>query len=427
MSEAKGAAVQPGTRIGYLDAGGGMAGDMFLGAAIDAGFPLEQLEEVVRALGLGEVRLRAQRVLRQGVSAVHVAVEAGEEHHARHLPDILRLLEGSGLPEEVVTGAGAAFTRLAEVEARIHGCLPEQVHFHEVGAKDALVDIVGAFLAKRFLGLEALFGSPAPLGSGQVRCAHGLIPVPAPATLALLHGWPVIPGGQPGEMVTPTGALILRQLTGEWRPCPSFQLEKTGYGAGTRDDPGRANVFRLMIGTVTGPAGGSNPGGEALGDVTGRVPLLEGVADEEVVVLEANLDDFSPEWCGHLIERLLVAGALDAFASQIQMKKGRPSLLVSALAAPERAAQVADAFLRESTSLGIRYRRQRRLCLSRDWVQVEVGGAAVRVKAGFRGEERLNLAPEYEDCRKAALATGLPLKEVYALAQAKARQALGEI
>jgi uncharacterized protein (TIGR00299 family) protein len=296
MSDYRTANTPPGTRVGYLDASSGLAGDMFLGAAIDAGCSLSELEEVVRALGLTDVRLRATRVLRQGVSGTHVAVETGHDHHARHLPDILRLLEQSTLPGEVVTAASAAFVRLAEVEARIHGCRPDDVHFHEVGAKDALVDIVGAFAAKRALGLEKIYGSPVPLGSGQVKCAHGLIPIPAPATVALLEGWPVIAGGPEGEMVTPTGALVLRQLAGEWQPCPPFQLEKTGYGAGTRDDPGRANVFRLLVGTVAHQVEAVGAPGDpetTRADEPTPAPLLEGASDEEVVVLEANLDDFS--------------------------------------------------------------------------------------------------------------------------------------
>lgn len=410
-------------RIAYLDAGAGLAGDMFLAAALDAGLDRAGLEEAVTSLELGQVGLRVEEVLRGRIRALHVRVidesagstTTGEHHSARRLPEILSLLDRSGLPAEVVEPAARAFRRLAEVEGRIHGCPPEEVHFHEVGAVDSLVDIVGAFYARWALGLAEVYASPVPLGSGTIRTAHGLLPVPAPATLALLGGWPVIPGGPDGEAITPTGALILRELAGEWRPCPALRLKATGCGAGSRDDPGRANLFRLLIGDV--------PDSEAdSGRTAGAQPLLAGAEDEEIVVLEANLDDMTAEWCGHLMEALFAAGARDAAVSPLQMKKGRPGWLVMAVATPAEAVGVARAFLRESTSLGLRYRRQRRVCLARRFIEVEVAGERVRVKVGELGDERLNLAPEFEDCRRAAAASGLPLKEVYLLAQAEARR-----
>jgi uncharacterized protein (TIGR00299 family) protein len=393
-----------------------MAGDMFLGAAIDAGLDPAVLEEVIGALGLAGVRLRVERVRRQAVSAVRVRVEERRESRgqpARRLPEVLDLLARSHLPAAVAEEAAQAFRRLAEVEGRIHGCAPEEVHFHEVGAVDALVDLTGAFMAVRALGLAEVYASPVPLGSGSVETAHGRLPVPAPATLALLEGWPVTPGGPAGEVITPTGALILRRLAGEWRPCPSMRLAAVGCGAGSRDEPGRANVVRLLIGEEIG----AQP---APAEVA---PLLPGgVREEEVIVLETNLDDMTPEWCGHLIEALLAEGALDAAVTPLQMKKGRPGWMVTAVAAPETAGRVARRFLGESTTLGLRYRRQRRVCLDRRILEVEVAGQRIGVKAGFLGGQRLNLAPEYEDCRRAAAVTGLALKEIYALAQAEARR-----
>ncbi|MDI6871652.1 MAG: nickel pincer cofactor biosynthesis protein LarC [Bacillota bacterium] len=414
------------SRVAYLDAGAGLAGDMFLGAAIDAGLDPAVLEETIAALGLEDVRLRVSRVLRRGVSAVHVQVEqapvrgggtcgAGRQP-ARRLPEVLAALGRSGLPEEVVAAATGAFRRLAEVEGRIHGCRPDEVHFHEVGAVDALVDIAGAFMAARALGLVEIYASPVPLGSGTVETAHGRLPVPAPAALALLEGWPVLPGGPPGEVITPTGALLLRCLAGEWRPCPPLRPVAIGYGAGSRDDPDRANVTRLIIGEAAAAAASGQEGTAA---------LLPGADDEEVVVLEANLDDMSPEWCGHLLESLLLAGARDAAVTPLLMKKGRPGWAVMAVTTPETAGQVARVFLKESTTLGLRYRHQRRVCLARQFREVEVAGQRIRIKEGFLGGRRLNLAPEYEDCRRAAAATGLALKEVYVRAQAEAlRQAL---
>jgi hypothetical protein len=418
-----------GRRIAYLDAQGGLAGDMFLGAALDAGLDVSILEATVAALKLDGVGLKVERVSRQEIGAVHVTVEGAREteeqghHHGqghgqgqgrgqshgptRRLPEVERLLAESRLEPEISGAAAAAFRRLAEVEGHIHGCAPEEVHFHEVGAVDALVDITGAFVAVRALGVAAVYGSPVPLGAGTVPTAHGVLPVPAPATLALLEGWPVIPGGGAGELVTPTGALVLRQLAGEWRPCPPLRPLATGYGAGTRDDPGRANVARLVI-------------GEEL--TTASEGLVAGAGDEEVVVLEANVDDMSPEWGGYLIEALLAAGARDATLTPLIMKKGRPGWAVLAVADPERAASVARVFLKESTTLGLRYRRQRRVCLERRFVEVPVGGESVRVKVGYLGDERMNLAPEYEDCRRVAALTGLALKEVYAVAQAEARR-----
>lgn len=414
---------EPLRRVAYLDAGAGLAGDMFLGAALDAGLNPAVLEEMIASLGLPGVRLRSERVFRQGVAAVHVRVEesperqrAGDHGPLRRLPEVLRLLERARLPEEVAVAAARAFRRLAEVEGRIHGCPAEEVHFHEVGAVDSLVDVTGAFVAVHTLGLTEIYASPVPLGSGMVETAHGRLPVPAPATLALLEGWPVLPGGPAGEVITPTGALILRQLAGEWRPCPPLRLLAVGCGAGSRDEPDRANVTRLLIGESAAAAKGSDEPQPAL------QPLLGGVADEEVVVFEANVDDMTPEWCGHLIEALMLAGALDAAVSPLHMKKGRPGWAVTAVAAPDAAERVARVFLKESTTLGLRYRRQRRVCLGRRFQEVEVAGQRIRIKVGLLGEERLNLSPEYEDCRRAAAATGLPLKEVYALAQAEARR-----
>lgn len=411
-------------RIAYLDAQGGLAGDMLLGAALDAGLDPAVLDGGLAALGLEGIHLRVERVQRQGLSAVQVRVEGAEgsgrspDTPARRLPEVIGLLARSGLPGEVVTAATAAFRRLAQVEGRIHGCAPEEVHFHEVGAVDSLVDIVGAFLAFRALGAMQVYGSEAPLGSGTVRTAHGTLPVPAPATLALLEGWPVLPGGPAGEVITPTGALLLTELCGAWRPCPPLRVGAVGYGAGHRDDPGRANVARLLVGEAV-PAGRGRAAGSRGPDTA--EPLLPGVRDEEVVVLEANVDDMTPEWCSHLMEALLAAGARDAAVTPLQMKKGRPGWLIMAVADPVRAQDVGRVFLKESTTLGLRYRRQRRVCLGRRFEEVEVAGEKVRVKVGLLGEERLNLAPEYEDCRRVAAATGLPLKEVYALAQAAVR------
>lgn len=408
-------------RLAYLEATGGLAGDMFLGAALDAGLDPAVLTEGIAALGLTDIVLKVERVRRAGIGAMHVRVEESGGPSGgqappplRRLPDILELLAGSSLPRAVIEAAGDAFRRLAEVEGRIHGCDPADVHFHEVGAVDSLVDITGAILAANALGLSEIYASPVPLGSGTVATAHGVLPVPAPATLALLEGWPVLPGGAAGEVVTPTGALLLRCLAGEWRPCPPFRPLAVGYGAGSREDPGRANVTRLVIGEAFQE---QEPAGPPANN-----PLLSGVEDEEVVVLEANVDDMSPEWCGYLIETLLAAGAWDATVTPLQMKKGRPGWSVAAVAPPAAASEVARAFLRESTTLGLRYRRQRRVCLKRRLFTVDVAGQSVRVKEGFLGGERVNVAPEYEDCRRAAAATGMALKEVYTLAQAAARR-----
>lgn len=407
-----------GGRIAYLDAQGGLAGDMFLGAAIDAGLDPGVLQETIAALGLSGVRLEVERVFRQGIAAAHVRVVGSHETEeqrgespghgpVRRLPEVERLLADSRLDPEVKMAAAAAFRRMAEVEGRVHGCAPEEVHFHEVGAVDALVDVAGAFAAVQALGLRTVYGSPVPLGEGTVRTAHGILPVPAPAALALLEGWPVLPGGGAGELVTPTGALVLRQLAGDWRSCPPLRPLATGYGAGSRDDHGRANVVRLVIGEELSSA---------------REMLVPGAADEEVVVLEASVDDMNPEWGAYLIETLLAAGARDANLTPVVMKKGRPGLSVQVVVDPERAQAVAGVFLRESTTLGLRYRYQRRLCLDRRFVDVAVAGKTICVKVGYLGGERMNVAPEYEDCRRVASSTGLALKEVYALAQAEVRR-----
>lgn len=390
--------------IGYIDCQAGIAGDMFLAAALDGGLSLEALQTEIDQLGLAEVKVVATPVLSHGLRATQVEVVAPTGQPARHLSQIEAIISKSGLSQRVKERSIGAFQRLAAVEGVIHGCDPGEVHFHEVGAVDAIVDIVGAFIATELLGVDRWYASPVPAGSGTVQCAHGIIPVPAPATLALLSGWPIAPGGPEGETVTPTGALVLRSLAGEWSPAPIYRPRSTGYGAGHRQLADRPNTLRLIVADEEFPAECR------LGDAQ----------HETVAVVEVNLDDMNPEWYSSLVPALLAQGALDVTLTPAIMKKGRPATVVSVLCSPGQLESVSRTLLRETTSLGVRYRLERRLCLTRTTRTVQVDGCEVRIKAGYLAGERVNLAPEYEDCRTAAERLALPVKDVYARAIAVA-------
>jgi uncharacterized protein (TIGR00299 family) protein len=381
-----------GARIGWLDAFSGISGDMTLGALVGAGWPAEELMRVPARLGLADVRITVSDVRRGPFTACHVNVEvAGKQPH-RHLRHLREMIGASDFDAAVRERALAVFERLAHAEAEVHGSTVESVHFHEVGAADALVDVVGAVEGVRALGIGSLFASPLRLGRGTVHSEHGLIPVPAPATTLLLRGVPVEIPDIEAELVTPTGAALAVTLVERWGSAPTFTLESIGVGAGTRDLKERPNVLRLLVGTPA--AAGA------------------GVAEREVVVLETALDDENPQWVAALAARLLEAGALDAMVAPVTMKKGRPGMWLVVVADPAQAPALAARLLAESSSLGVRVRTERRFELARRAATVETAFGPVALKIATLPDGGERAAPEFESVREASERAGRPLREV---------------
>jgi uncharacterized protein (TIGR00299 family) protein len=381
-----------------LEPVGGIAGDMFLAAALDLGVDRAALDGALATLGVPGFRLLATRAESGGVRGTHVDVLVPEgERRARHLPEILSLVDGSGLSPRSRAAARAVFERIGRAEARVHGVAVEEVHFHEVGALDSIVDVCGAAAAMELLGWPRVLCAPPELGQGFVSTEHGRLPVPPPAVLEILKGIPVRPGGPPGEAVTPTGAALLAELAQVADPAtfPALTPERIGYGVGTARWPDRPNVLRMTLGQEL--AGGA------------------------LHVLEANLDDCPGQLVARAIEAALAAGALDAWAAPLTMKKGRPGLLLGALATADRRDAVAKVLLDETTTLGVRFHAVDRIELDRELVPVATPYGEVRVKVARRGEATVGAHPEYEDCLARAREHGVPVKEVLAAAAAAFR------
>lgn len=376
--------------LAYFDCFSGISGDMTLGALVDAGADPGVLRAELARLGLTGYELRTGKVTRSGIAAskVDVVIEP-KDRQARGLADILGIIGASSLSPPVKEKSTRIFTRLAEAEARVHATTPDRVHFHEVGAVDAIVDIVGSVIGLELLGIERIMASSINVGSGTVETSHGAFPIPAPATAELLKGLPMHQSALRFELATPTGAAIISTLASSFGPLPDMRTERIAYGAGDQDFPGHPNVLRLMIGR------------------TAAVP------DEDAsVVIETNIDDMSPQIYDYLSDRLLQAGALDVYLTPIVMKKGRPGILLSVLA--ERGSQdaVLDVIFRETTSIGVRVREVGRKKLSREVRRVETRHGTVRVKVSRIGDEVLTATPEYEDCRRIAEEKNVPLKQV---------------
>ncbi|HEY3396461.1 MAG TPA: nickel pincer cofactor biosynthesis protein LarC [Armatimonadota bacterium] len=399
-------------RIAYLEFGSGISGDMFLGALVDAGAPVEALQA---GLGSLQVRLEAEKVKRGGLQGtlVHVRAAGGAEHvhethhHPAHrsyqeLADILAALE---LDPEVLEQAQGVLRRLGEAESVAHGVPVAEVHFHEIGGLDTLADILGTLAGLRALGIEKLYAAPLPLSHGQVQTAHGLLPVPPPAVMEIVRGVPTVPVDIEGETVTPTGAALVVALSDSIGPRPAMTPTAVGYGAGTREFPGVPNLARLVVGEAA--------------------ESCAGLEVRDLALLETNVDDMNPELEPELLAQLFAAGALDAWLTPIQMKKGRPALLITALASPPDAPAVTEAMLRHSTSFGVRVSDCRRHCLPREMRQVQTPWGPVRVKVGLLAGERVTASPEYEDCAARAKEHGVPVRHVYAAALGKAME-LGE-
>jgi uncharacterized protein (TIGR00299 family) protein len=402
-------------RIAYLDCFSGISGDMFLGALLDAGLPARVLEETVAALNVG-ARLEISRVTRSGISATKVDVWIGEEkdlprervshlcrqehHHRQHphrgLSEIRAIIRKADMAAAAQERALAVFQALGDAEAKIHNTDVEKIHFHEVGAVDAIVDIVCAAVGSLALEVDEWVCSPLNVGGGSVECAHGKFPVPSPATVELLRGVPVYSSGVNAELVTPTGAAVVKTLCKRFVPFPAMRIAATGYGAGSRDLPGQPNVVRLTIGDAAETQLAASP----------EIP------EETIAVLEANLDDLNPQVFGYVIERALAEGALDVFGTPVQMKKNRPGMLLTVLARPEDAPRLAKLVFGETTTLGIRVRQERRQRLMRRAVAVQTSWGEVRMKVANLNGSIANYAPEYEDCRRIADQHKVPLKQV---------------
>jgi len=386
----------------YLDCFSGISGDMFVGALLDVGLPLERLFADLKKIPLGFYEFKRTRALRGHLVGTRVEIRVPGKQPSRKLRDIEALIRDSELSAGVKERALEVFSRLAEAEGKLHNMPPEQVHFHEVGAVDAILDIVGACIGLEFLEISQLTCSPVNVGSGCVAAAHGSLPVPAPASLELLKDLPIYSSGVDGELVTPTGAALISTLATGFGPIPPMRVERIGYGAGAREIPGHPNLARLLLGESAEP-----------------VRVREGAPGDEVVsVIEANVDDMSPQLYGYFIDQALAAGALDVTCTPIQMKKDRPGILLSVLCTPEKGDALAQMLFEQTTTIGVRIYEARRKILERELVSIQTPYGAVNVKVAKRDGKVLNVAPEYEDCRRLASEKGVPLKQVMIAAQA---------
>ena len=385
------------SRLAYLDCVGGLAGDMLLAALLDAGADVERLRALPGALGIDGVEIVVERVERQGIGALHLRVAAPDDHAHRDYRELRRIVEEADLPQRARARSLAALARLAAAESRIHGIPPDDVHFNELGSLDTLVDVCGAFVLLDDLRLQRVACSPLPFARGFVKAAHGILPLPAPATLALLEGAELVGVDTEAELVTPTGAAIAAAVVDEWGALPPLSLERVGYGAGSKDLADRPNVVRVVL-------------GEEAARPTGRV-----------VLLETNLDDFSPELVPDAVDRCFAAGALDVWTVPVQMKKGRPGFILSVIARPAAEAAIARVLLEQTSALGVRVSRLDRYELEREERTVEVAGSAVRVKIGLLDGRAVNVAPEHDDCAALARQTGRSVQSVWAEALARAQ------
>ena len=377
-------------RIGYLDCFSGASGDMILGALIDCGLSPRSLREELAKLDLPHVRLRVRKVLKGGIAATRVLVEGKDETHGhRNLRELLRIVNRSRLDREIKERTSEVFHRIASAEGKIHRKPDEEVHFHEIGGLDSVVDITGAVWGFRQLGIERLYVSRVNVGGGFVKCEHGILPVPAPATVALMLGRPIYSSGVERELLTPTGAGLLTSLGSEFGWMPLMEVERVGYGAG-RDELPHPNVLRLMIGRPLDPLG-----------------------QERVAVIETNIDDMNPQIYDYLIEKLLAMGVLDVFLTPILMKKSRPATLLTVICPSDRRSAVTGFILRETTTLGLRWREEERAKADREMIRLDTKYGKIHFKMARWGGRMTNLSPEYEDCKRLASEKRVPLKAVF--------------
>ena len=384
----------------YFDCFSGISGDMCLGALADAGAGLGPIKRELGKIALKGYSISSRRVARAGIDALSVRVSLKAKEPSRKWDDIKSIITRSALPDVVKERSLKCFRRLFEAEAKVHGSSADEVHLHELGATDALVDIVGTMVAVELLGVRRVYASAINVGSGTVRAAHGVLPVPAPATAELLKGIPVFSSGPAFELTTPTGAAIISTLSSGFGPMPPIAINSIGYGAGGRDIEGHPNALRVMV-------------GEMAGDI---------VADEAVMVVEATIDDMSPQVYEYAIERLLAAGALDAWLTPVIMKKSRPGVVLTVLCAGEAQPDVIETLFRETTTIGVRHYRAGRTVLGREIGEASTPWGKVRVKVSSLGEEVVQRTPEYEDCAALARDAGVPVLDVIDAARAGLRK-----
>ena len=392
-------------RVLYFDCFAGAAGDMILGALLDAGLPFDELKRALGSLAVDGIDVSVDRVVKTGLTAAkfrvheHAPAGGGGHHHPHHhLKHIVAAIDRSALSDAAKAKAVKMFRRLGEAEAAIHNTTLEKVHLHEVGAIDSIIDIVGAAFAMEWFNPDRVVVSPINVGGGMVNSAHGVFPVPAPATLALLKDAPVYSSGVQMETLTPTGALILTEYATAFGPVPAMTIEKVGYGAGDREVKETPNVVRVLIGTA---------------DATASAPR----SSMQVVVLECEIDDMNPQIFGVLMDKLYASGALEVFYVAVQMKKNRPGTLMTIVCKPEDRSTMTEIVFRESTTIGIRHQELSRECLDREMVTVATSLGPVRFKVARRDGRVLNAQPEFEDLAKLSAERGIPVKEVQALAQ----------
>jgi hypothetical protein len=377
--------------VAYLDCFSGISGDMFLGALVDAGVPLLELQQLIDSLQIEGCHLEAHREARNGIYGTRILVEINQSlQRVRDFREIREIISHSTLPENVKDKSIEVFFSLATVEGKIHNRTPEAVHFHEVGAVDSIMDIVGTVYGLLSLGIGSVYASGLPLGTGFVQTAHGAMPIPVPATMALLKDVPVSQTAIPYEMVTPTGAALVKTFVQSFGPMPPMIVENVGYGVGSRKLSDRPNLLRLLVGKQARKG-----------------------KSETIVVLETNIDDMSPEWAGYLMECLFEAGALDVSFCPIQMKKNRPGVQVQVIAYPHAKERLTGLLFQESGTLGVRFSYTQRHIFEREEVEIESPWGNIKVKKIIQADNTAYLVPEYESCRKIARAKGLALREIY--------------
>ncbi len=408
-------------RILYFDCFAGAAGDMILGALLDAGLPFDELKHALGSLAIEGLDVSVDRVVKQGLTAtkfrVHPHVASGSashgHQHGRHsLQEIETAIGRSALSAAGKSKAIAMFHRLASAEAAIHGTSLDQVHLHEVGAIDSIIDIVGVVFALEWFKADRIVVSPLNVGGGMVRSAHGIFPVPAPATVALLKDAPVYSSGIQSELLTPTGALILSEYASAYGPVPAMRVQQVGYGAGDRELAETPNVVRVLVGEAA-ERGVPHLSPEG----SGAKVAAPSPRSHSIVVLECEIDDMNPQLFGPLMDALYAAGALEVFYSAVQMKKNRPGTLMTIVARPDHREPLTAIVFRESTTIGVRYQEMSRDCLDREMVTVDTAVGPVRFKIARQKEQVVNAQPEFDDLVKRAAERGIPIKEVQALAQ----------
>ncbi|MCK4428120.1 MAG: nickel pincer cofactor biosynthesis protein LarC [candidate division Zixibacteria bacterium] len=377
-------------KIAYFDCFSGISGDMILGALVDAGLDSKELESELGKLKISGFKLRMEKTIRKGISGTKFSVDINEHRVERHLKDIIEIVDQSDLGDEVKNLSKKIFKELATVEAKIHNKSIEEIHFHEVGGLDSIIDVIGSVIGIKKLGIEAVYSSKVHVGTGFVECEHGTIPVPAPATLELLKGMPIYSRGIQAELVTPTGACILKTLSKSFGVMPEMKVGEIGYGAGSRglEIP---NLLRVYIGET-------NP---------------REYEKDEVILIETNLDNMSPELFDYTCEMLLKQGVLDVFMTPIFMKKTRPATMLSVLATPDKLEEALSIIFTETTTLGVRIQGLERKKLERGIISVKTRFGEIKVKVSKIGKQIKNIAPEYEDCKKIAIKQQIPLKDVY--------------